>query len=616
MKFNEFTYKNKYINFEKQRIELDKKGIYLVSGDNGVGKTTLMEQIIFGENKVVAATKEQEEAYKNKRANLIAYVPQKVLCPNITVWDYVSKGNKSISQEQVLNYMKKFGMEDISLKFSVKKLSGGERTKLCVISALIKDTPFIFMDEPTNNLDDISVKRLCDVVMDLSKEKTIVMISHDPRVKFQQYNSILISENNIIQTNIIGEENKNMPCKEVYPAMLSLGIKLQGGIRNHIARILFLLLMVAMSVFYYFEFSMNYADESLPDENHILVYQVDCVYTDLNERYAKRAGIKIDEEDYYTMMKYSDIRELHEQDGIEKIYMLDEEYLDRVLQEENLKENEQMVLDIPEVIYNNFMDVIGIADMFSLARGTAPKDNEKEIVMSADMLKNIYGFDNTENILGTMIEVQGEEFKLVGISVYDITWISFCEKKSSLFYVYDITTYKEFEERNLNMKQEDEYLYPFEVDGVIIQTSVGSEKTVLNRVMEQFPANNYDSAVYAEQWIKQYNGEFFEKLLLISVLMSAIGSFIICAINNSVMMEDKYYISDYKNYYIFDQRIKWSYIMAKVFSIILCFSVVWCMNNKIICKAYPDTRGFVLLNGIIIMLPWIMNSILKIQRKE
>lgn len=616
MKFNEFTYKNKYINFEKQRIELDKKGIYLVSGDNGVGKTTLMEQIIFGENKVVAATKEQEEAYKNKRGNLIAYVPQKVLCPNITVWDYVSKGNKSISQEQVLNYMKKFGMEDISLKFSVKKLSGGECTKLCVISALIKDTPFIFMDEPTNNLDDISVKQLCDVVMDLSKEKTIVMISHDPRVEFQQYNSILISENNIIQTNIIGEENKNMPCKEVYPAMISLGIKLQGGIRNHIARILFLLLMVAMSVFYYFEFSMNYADESLPDENHILVYQVDCVYTDLNERYAKRAGIKIDEEDYYTMMKYSDIRELHEQDGIEKIYMLDEEYLDRVLQEENLKENEQMVLDIPEVIYNNFMDVIGIADMFSLARGTAPKDNEKEIVMSADMLKNIYGFDNTENILGTMIEVQGEEFKLVGISVYDITWISFCEKKSSLFYVYDITTYKEFEERNLNMKQEDEYLYPFEVDDVIIQTYVGSETTVLNRIMEQFPANNYYSAVYAEQWKKQYNGEFFEKILLISVLISAIGSFIICTINNSIITEDKYYISDYKNYYIFDEKVKWSYIVAKVFSIMVCFGVAWCISDKIICKAYPDTRWFVFLNGIVIMLPWIMNSVLKIQRKE
>ena len=565
---------------------------------------------------MVLNTKEQEEAYKNKRGNLIAYVPQKVLCPNITVWDYVSKGNKVISQEQVLNYMKRFGMEDINLKFCVRKLSGGERTKLCIISALIKDTPFVFMDEPTNNLDDISVKQLCDVVMDLSKEKTLVIISHDPRMEFQQYNSILISENNIIQTNIIGEENKNMPCKAEYPDMLSLGIKLQGGMLKHFARMLFLLLMLAMSVFYYFEFSMNYADESLPDENHILVYQADCVYADLNVNYVERAGIKIDEEKYYTMMKYSDIIELNKQDGIEKIYMLDEEYLDRVLQEENMEANEYVFLDIPQVIYNNFMDIIGISDMFSLAQGTAPKDNEKEIVMSADMLKNIYGFDSTENVLGTMINVQGEEFKLVGISVYDITWISFCEKKSSLFYVYDTLIYKEFEQRNLNMKEEDEYLYPIEVNNVIIQTCVGSETSVLNRMMEQFPADNYYSAVYAEHWKKQYNSAFFGKILLISILMSAIGSFVICVINNSIMTEDKYYISDYKNYYIFDYRIKWSYIVAKVFYIIVCFVIAWCINSKMICKAYPDTSGFVLLNGIIIMLPWIMNSVLRIQRKE
>ena len=49
---------------------------------------------------------------------------------------------------------------------------------------------------------------------------------------------------------------------------------------------------------------MNYADESLPDENHILVYQADCVYADLNENYAKRAGVKIDEENYYVPIEY------------------------------------------------------------------------------------------------------------------------------------------------------------------------------------------------------------------------------------------------------------------------------------------------------------------------
>ena len=157
MRFNNFTFKNKYINISNQNICFDKIGVYTVRGLNGTGKSSVIKQIVFGINNMEANTIEQEEAYHKNRKDLFAYVPQNIYCPDTSVIDYVTKNDKSISKEIVVKYMNKFGLSTVNLSQNARKLSGGEITKLCIISAIVKDTPYIIMDEPSNNLDDTSV---------------------------------------------------------------------------------------------------------------------------------------------------------------------------------------------------------------------------------------------------------------------------------------------------------------------------------------------------------------------------------------------------------------------------------------------------------------------------
>lgn len=58
------------------------------------------------------------------------------------------------------------------------ELSGGEKQKISLIRAIIKDSLVIFMDEPENNLDSSAMKTVEKFILD--SDKTIIFISHSP----------------------------------------------------------------------------------------------------------------------------------------------------------------------------------------------------------------------------------------------------------------------------------------------------------------------------------------------------------------------------------------------------------------------------------------------------
>lgn len=75
-----------------------------------------------------------------------------------------------------------FGLKYLQMNKSILKLSGGELVKLNIIAALGKDNDFVFLDEPTNNLDNDSVDCLVKILSSYMSTK-IVVVSHDPRLK-------------------------------------------------------------------------------------------------------------------------------------------------------------------------------------------------------------------------------------------------------------------------------------------------------------------------------------------------------------------------------------------------------------------------------------------------
>ena len=63
------------------------------------------------------------------------------------------------------------------------KLSGGQKQKILAARALFRDRDIIFIDEPTNNLDESSCEMFMQLVNNIKFEKIIFIITHDNRLK-------------------------------------------------------------------------------------------------------------------------------------------------------------------------------------------------------------------------------------------------------------------------------------------------------------------------------------------------------------------------------------------------------------------------------------------------
>lgn len=78
-------------------------------------------------------------------------------------------------------------------------LSGGEKQRISIARAIMKDAPIIILDEATANVDPENEKELMDAIDALTKEKTIIMIAH--RLKTVQYADqiVVIDQGRIVQ---------------------------------------------------------------------------------------------------------------------------------------------------------------------------------------------------------------------------------------------------------------------------------------------------------------------------------------------------------------------------------------------------------------------------------
>jgi len=61
-------------------------------------------------------------------------------------------------------------------------LAGGERQRICIARALLRDPQLLVLDEPTNNLDAASEAALLDLLQDLKQEATLIVVSHEKRI--------------------------------------------------------------------------------------------------------------------------------------------------------------------------------------------------------------------------------------------------------------------------------------------------------------------------------------------------------------------------------------------------------------------------------------------------
>src|SRR5699024_8824398 len=110
--------------------------------------------------------------------NLIAYAPQTPYLFHETVRDNITLGN-SEKNEAADHLMCAFGILPLASRTpsTSSDFSGGEKQKISLARALLKDSDVLILDEPSNHLDLESIQVLKDYLT--NTRKTVILITHD-----------------------------------------------------------------------------------------------------------------------------------------------------------------------------------------------------------------------------------------------------------------------------------------------------------------------------------------------------------------------------------------------------------------------------------------------------
>ncbi|MDT8337326.1 MAG: ABC transporter ATP-binding protein, partial [Candidatus Izemoplasmatales bacterium] len=209
------------LGLRRVNLELNVNEFVAVVGESGSGKTTLLnvvtgidtyedgEMYVNGEETSYYSVSDME----NYRKKYVAFVFQDYnLIDSYTVLQNVeaplllSGYPKEKIRERALELIRKVGLED-HIKHKATKLSGGQKQRVVIARALAKDCPIIAADEPTGNLDSESAKQIIKLLADISKDKLVIMVTHDfsqvehhATRKIRIYDGEIVEDKEIIKT--------------------------------------------------------------------------------------------------------------------------------------------------------------------------------------------------------------------------------------------------------------------------------------------------------------------------------------------------------------------------------------------------------------------------------
>ena len=172
-------------------------GVLVIQGASGSGKTTILNCLsgllqpdsgqIQIDNHVLYDSARQIHVAAQRRN--IGYVFQNyALFPNMTVGKNILYGVKNqpgygdkTQRKAMLDYadyiMDRFRLTPLRKQYPVN-ISGGEKQRISIARAIMKDAPIIILDEATANVDPENEKELMEAVAELTHDKTVIMIAH------------------------------------------------------------------------------------------------------------------------------------------------------------------------------------------------------------------------------------------------------------------------------------------------------------------------------------------------------------------------------------------------------------------------------------------------------
>lgn len=198
-------------------IEFRKSEFVSILGPSGCGKTTLLN-IIGGLDRYTngnlsidgKSTKEFKDrdwdSYRNHSVGFVFQnynlIPHQTVLSNVELALTLSGVSKKERREKAIKALESVGLKD-QINKKPNQMSGGQMQRVAIARALVNDPEIILADEPTGALDTKTSVQIMDILKNISKDKLIIMVTHNPELA-EKYSSRIIK---VLDGKVIDDSN-------------------------------------------------------------------------------------------------------------------------------------------------------------------------------------------------------------------------------------------------------------------------------------------------------------------------------------------------------------------------------------------------------------------------
>lgn len=182
-------------------LDIPRNNVFAVMGPSGSGKSTLLKTL----NRIIELYREarvegsvlldgedifsMDPTVLRRRVGMVFQQPNPF--PHMSIYDNIAYPLKvnGLRDRNKLNQAVKSVLERVHLWDEVKdrlkspagKLSGGQQQRLVIARALALEPEVLLMDEPTSMIDVVNARRIEELIVELSRDITIILVSHNPQ---------------------------------------------------------------------------------------------------------------------------------------------------------------------------------------------------------------------------------------------------------------------------------------------------------------------------------------------------------------------------------------------------------------------------------------------------
>ena len=226
----EFSYDKRKI-IDGVTVEIPEKTTTAIVGPSGGGKTTLVNLLArfwdVDAGIVMLDGTDVREFDMDSLMQNFSFVFQNVYLFHDTVADNIRFGQPDAPMEDVIEAAKKACCHDFITALPEgydtvigeggASLSGGEKQRISIARAMMKDAPVIFLDEATANVDPENENELMQAIRALTEEKTVIMIAHRLKTVEHADQILVVDQGKIVQR---GTHEKLMKQEGIYKAFI------------------------------------------------------------------------------------------------------------------------------------------------------------------------------------------------------------------------------------------------------------------------------------------------------------------------------------------------------------------------------------------------------------